>query len=100
MKPSKKEIALARIEILIKNAISNSRTNNDLAQKQAALAKRIGTKYSLKLPYEIRLNFCKKCKEFIPPGIGSKIRLGRTNVKSIRITCQFCGHTYRKIIAQ
>jgi len=100
MKLSKKQIAMERIQILIKNAISNSRKDHDLAQKQAALAKRIGTKYRIKLPYEIRLNFCKKCKEFIPPGVGSKIRLGRTNVKSIRITCHFCGHTYRKIIAQ
>ena len=100
MKLSKKQIALERIQILIKHASSNYRENYDLAQRQAALAKRIGTKYRIKLPYEIRLNFCKKCKQFIPPGIGSKIRFGRTNVKSIRITCHFCGHTYRKIIAQ
>ena len=91
---------MERIKILIKNAISNSTENYDLAQKQAALAKRIGTKYRLKLPYEIRQNFCKKCKQFIPPGVGSKIRLGRASVKSIRITCHFCGHTYRKIIVQ
>ena len=90
---------MERIQILIQNAISNSQKNYDLAQKQAALAKRIGSKYRLKLPYEIRINFCKKCKQFIPPGIGSKIRLGRASVKSVRITCYFCGHTYRKIIA-
>jgi|TARA_B100000029_G_scaffold484061_1_gene535857 ribonuclease P protein subunit RPR2 len=100
MKLSKKQIATERIQILITNAISNSKENYDLAQKQAALAKRLGMRYRIKLPYEIRLNFCKKCKQFIPPGIGSKIRIGRSNVKSIRITCYFCGHTYRKIIAQ
>jgi len=100
MKLAKKQMAMKRIELLINTAISNSRKNHDLAQKQAELAKRIGAKYRIKLPYEIRLNFCKKCKQFIPPGIGSKIRLGRTNIKSVRITCNFCGHTYRKIIAQ
>ena len=49
MKLSKKQIAMERIQILIKNAISNSRKDHNLAQKQAALAKRIGTKYRIKL---------------------------------------------------
>ncbi|MBT7359134.1 MAG: RNase P subunit, partial [Thaumarchaeota archaeon] len=44
-------------------------------------------------------SFCKKCKKFIPPGIASKIRLG-SKPKSIRITCSYCNHTYRKIISQ
>jgi ribonuclease P protein subunit RPR2 len=26
--------------------------------------------------------------------------LGRSSVKSIRISCNLCGHTYRKIISQ
>ena len=43
---------------------------------------------------------CKKCKKFIVPSISSKVRIGRSNVKSIRITCNFCNHTYRKLIDQ
>ncbi|MBT4454569.1 MAG: RNase P subunit, partial [Candidatus Nitrosopelagicus sp.] len=39
------------------------------------------------------------CKKFIAPGIASKIRLG-SKPKSIRITCTYCNHTYRKIISQ
>jgi len=52
------------------------------------------------MPYELRINFCKQCKNFIAPGINSRIRLGRTPLKAIRITCNFCEHTYRKVIAQ
>ena len=100
MKYNKKLIALERMEILIKNAISNARNDPILAQRQALIAKKISTRYRIAMPYEMKISFCKKCKSFIAPGINSKIRLGRSNVKSIRITCGYCSHTYRKIIAQ
>lgn len=98
MKPALRQIALERMQILIKNAISNARTNPKLAQRQASLAKKLSTKYRIRMPYEIRINFCKKCKKFIAPGVNARFRMGRSSVKSIRITCGFCNHTYRKII--
>lgn len=100
MKPILKEIAIERMEILIHNAISNARTNPELSQRQALLARKISMRHKVRMPYELRMVFCKKCKSFIAPGLNSKIRLGRTSVKSIRITCNLCGHTYRKIIPQ
>jgi ribonuclease P protein subunit RPR2 len=100
VKQAKKKIALERIYVLINSAISNARSNPDLAQRQASLARRISTHHRIKMPYELRINFCKKCKNFIAPGINSRIRLGRTSLKSIRITCNFCENTYRKVIAQ
>lgn len=36
--------------------------------------------------------------KFIAPGINSRVRLGRGKIKSIRITCCFCEHTYRKLL--
>jgi|TARA_B100000745_G_scaffold57878_1_gene34296 ribonuclease P protein subunit RPR2 len=100
MNPSRKKIALERMYILVKIAISNARSDPNLAEKQANLARRISTRYRIRMPYELRINFCKKCKKFIVPGINSRIRVGRTPLKSIRITCNFCEHTYRKVIAQ
>lgn len=100
MKPAKEKIAVERMQILIKNAINNVRTDPKLSQRQASLARKISMKYKIRMPYELRMTFCKKCKLFMVPGLNSRIRLGRASVKSIRITCNFCGHTYRKIIAQ
>ena len=100
MKPRTQDIALERMQILIKNAISNARIYPKLSQRQACLAKKISTKYRIKMPYELRMNFCKKCKCFIASGINSRIRIGRSSLKCIRITCNFCGHTFRKVIAQ
>ena len=99
MKNSKKQIAIRRMEILFNNALSNVKSNPRLAEKQAEIAKKISTKFKISMPFEIRSSFCKKCKKFIPPGIASKIRLG-SKPKSIRVTCSYCNHTYRKIISQ
>ena len=90
---------MERMQILIDNAISNARTDPELSQRQASIARRISSKYKIRMPYDLRIVFCKKCKSFIAPGLNSRIRLGRTSVKSIRISCNFCGHTYRKLIS-
>ena len=100
MKPAAKKIAMERMHILIETAILNARTDPKLSQRQALLARRISTRHKIRMPYELRISFCKNCKSFIAPGINSKIRLGRSSIKSIRISCNFCGHTYRKIIPQ
>jgi len=93
------KIAMERMQILVDNAIANARADPELSQRQASIARRISTKYKIRMPYFLRMVFCKKCKSFIAPGINSRIRLGRTSVKSIRISCNLCGHTYRKIIS-
>lgn len=98
MKPAVKKIAIERMHILIDNAISNVKINPILSQRQALLAQKISQRHKIRMPYELRIVFCKKCKSFISPGSQSRIRLGRTPLKSIRISCQLCGHTYRKII--
>ena len=100
MKPGIKEIVIERMEILTRNAISNVKTNPQLSRRQALLARKTSMRHKVQMPYDLRIMFCKKCKSFIAPGIDSKIRIGRASVKSIRISCNFCSHTYRKIIAQ
>ncbi|MEM2855913.1 MAG: hypothetical protein QW416_02275 [Candidatus Nitrosocaldaceae archaeon] len=93
-----KDLATHRIEIIIKNSLESARYDLKLAQMQAMIAKRISMRYRVRLPYEIRQLFCKKCKRFIVPGINARVRIGRSNIKAIRITCLECNHIYRKII--
>ena len=100
MKSAVRKIIMERMQILIENAISNAKTNPKLSQRQALLARRISSRYKIRMPYHLRMVFCKKCKSFIAPGINSRIRLGRVSIKSIRISCNLCGHTYRKILPQ
>ena len=98
MKKPQKDLALQRIELLVRNALETAKSDPELAQKQAMLAKKISTKFRVRLPYEIRQLYCKKCKTFIVPGINARVRIGRTNVKAVRITCLKCGHIYRRPI--
>lgn len=88
------------MRILIGIAASNARDNPELSQRQAMLARRISTRHKIRMPYDVRMTFCRKCKSFIAPGIHARIRTGRSAAKAIRITCRFCGHTCRKIIPQ
>ena len=90
---------MERMQILIENAITNAKTNPKLSQRQAYIARRISTRHKIRMPYDLRMIFCKKCKSFIAPGINSRIRLGRTYIKSIRRAGNLGGHTYRKIIS-
>ncbi|MFY3741138.1 MAG: ribonuclease P protein subunit RPR2 [Candidatus Nitrosomirales archaeon] len=98
MKKSQKDLAMQRIEILVQNALESVKSDAELAQKQAMLAKKISNKFRVRLPYEIRQLYCKKCKRFIVPSIDARVRIGRSSVKAVRITCLRCGHVYRKII--
>lgn len=94
------KMGLQRMRVLLDLAVSNARTDPVLSRRQAALARRIATRYRIRMPYELRLMFCKKCKSFIAPGAGSRVRLGRSQVRSVRVTCLFCGHIYHKIMPQ
>jgi ribonuclease P protein subunit RPR2 len=92
-------IATERIEILIDNALREINDNEKLSQSYAKLALIIAMRVRIRMPYLIRQLFCRKCKQFIVPGVDSRVRIGRTKVKCIRITCRKCNHVYRKIIA-
>ncbi|MBA3976928.1 MAG: RNase P subunit [Nitrosopumilus sp.] len=90
-----KQLALQRVCDLLDNALH---TPDYFTIEHIDTAKKIITKYRLKMPFEYKMLFCKNCKRFIVPGKDSRIRIGKSRVKALRITCKICGHTYRKII--
>ncbi|HJS68142.1 MAG TPA: RNase P subunit [Nitrososphaera sp.] len=93
-----KEVARERIDILVKSALKEK--DEALAARQAHQAKKIAMRFRVRLPYEARQLYCKKCKAFIVPGRGSRVRVGRAKTRAVRITCLRCGHTYRRILAE
>jgi ribonuclease P protein subunit RPR2 len=64
-----------------------------LAEKQALNAKKLRLRSRVRSPYELKLFFCKKCKEFSPPPDYSTVRV-RNGWLVIR--CSRCGGVYRK----
>jgi ribonuclease P protein subunit RPR2 len=95
-----RNIAKERIYLLIDHARKEAIHDEMLANDQARLAKKIAMRMRIRLPYEIRQLFCKGCKQFILPGLGSRVRTGRSRLKAIRITCLKCGHVYHKVITR
>jgi ribonuclease P protein subunit RPR2 len=93
-----REIAKERVRLLVDHALREALYDDILANYQAKLARKIAMRMRLRLPYEIRQLYCKRCKEFILPGISSRIRIGRSRLRAIRITCLKCGHIYHKVL--
>ena len=91
-----KELAEERVRLLVDHAIKEQ--SPERADRQARVAREIAMHFRLRLPYEIRQLYCKKCKQMIIPGRSSRVRLGRSNGKAVRITCLKCGHVYRKVL--
>ncbi|MGN6348393.1 MAG: RNase P subunit [Candidatus Nitrosocosmicus sp.] len=92
---NKKSIALKKAITLIDAALYSQ---SIFADDYIKTAKKIISKYKIKIPFEYRILFCKHCKKFIIPGKNARIRIGRSTIKALRITCNRCGYTYRKII--
>jgi ribonuclease P protein subunit RPR2 len=65
----------------------------ELAERQARDALKLRLRARVKPPYELKLFFCKKCKEFAPPPASSTVRV-RNGWLVIR--CKECGGVYRK----
>ena len=93
-----RRIAAERMRVLLYEAASNALADPPLAARQAAAARRMAMRHRVRIPYELRACFCKRCKSFAPPGSGSRVRIGRSAVRALRITCLTCGHTYRRIL--
>jgi ribonuclease P protein subunit RPR2 len=91
-----KQIAREHIDVLVEHALHEK--DDSLAAKQARQAKKIAMHLRIRLPYEIRQLYCKRCKAFIIPGRTARVRMGRAKTRAVRITCLKCDHTYRKIL--
>ena len=90
--------ALERMDALVSSAVLNARADPALAACQAATARAISTRLRVRMPYGLRMVFCRRCKSFAAPGPGARVRIGRSQVRAVRITCLLCGHTYRRVI--
>lgn len=63
-----KKIAEERIEILFREAEKMSKANRlEFAKRYILLARKIGMRYNVKMPRDLRGKFCRKCHSFLAP---------------------------------
>jgi ribonuclease P protein subunit RPR2 len=89
-----RQIALQRIQSLFELAKQSIREEPELAQRYAAIARRIAMRIRLRLPTEYRRMICRHCKSFIYPGVNCRVRIQERREPHMVITCLVCGkHT-------
>ena len=87
-----RDIALERIQYLFSAASNAYSQDPELSNRYAFLARRVGMRYRVSLPSELKRKICKKCNSFLVPGANCRVRLSEG---SIIITCLNCGNVKR-----
>ncbi|MEA3558905.1 MAG: ribonuclease P protein component 4 [Candidatus Thermoplasmatota archaeon] len=92
-RPLAREAAKERIETLYELSFKMTRSGElDLARRYIELARKIGMRYTVRIPSRLKRMSCKGCSTPLLPDITARIRVraGRTI-----ITCLECGHISR-----
>ncbi len=84
--------AIERISGLFDLADSAFLERPDLSNKYVGLARKISMRYKVRIPSNLKRNFCKHCHHFIMKGKNCRIRIGDGKVT---YTCLDCGKFMR-----
>lgn len=87
-----REIALGRIKYLFSEASDVYVVDPGLSDRYASLAQKIGMRYRVSLPSELKRKICKNCGSFLVPGGNCRVRLDN---ETIIITCTKCSSIKR-----
>jgi len=85
-------IARERIQILFDLAEKEFRKHPERSKRYVELARKMGLRYNIRLPKELKKKFCKNCGTLLKPGLTSEIRIRN---KTLTIRCKICNKIYR-----
>ncbi|MGC9132083.1 MAG: ribonuclease P protein component 4 [Candidatus Micrarchaeia archaeon] len=91
-----KSIAFERIKILFKEAKAIAKENKELSKKYVMRIFAIAKHYKIRLPKEIKIAICKKCKNILIPGFNASIRLTHKGYIAIKCECGEEKHIFLK----
>ncbi|MBW3016084.1 ribonuclease P [Candidatus Woesearchaeota archaeon] len=83
-----KASARAKIVALFEQAASSPRT----AKKNVALARKLSSKFKVRIPLPWKRRYCRGCNAFFVPGKNCRIR---TRDKRLVMSCLECGYVRR-----
>ena len=90
-----KEIAIERINYLFNIADREYSDNPGRSDRYVSLAKKIGMRYRVSIPSELKKRMCKGCGSFLTPGGNCRVRL---KGGFLLITCIKCGRMQRYLL--
>ncbi|MFO8051001.1 MAG: ribonuclease P protein component 4 [Thermoplasmatota archaeon] len=92
-RPLAREAALERIETLYGLSFNMAKAGElALARRYLTLARKIGMRYTVRIPSRLKRSTCKRCRAPLLPDMTSRIRI-RAGKKVV--TCLECGNIMR-----
>src|SRR3990170_264033 len=92
-KGQERRIAAERIEALFRLAEKEAhKANFARADRYVALARKIGMRYTVRLPSEFKRRFCRQCHAYLLPPKTARVRIGGSRIVT---TCLKCGTVMR-----
>lgn len=88
-------IAEERVEILFSLARKEFAKKPERSRRYVELARKIGMRYKVRFPEQMKGGFCKKCSALMVPGKTLQTRID-SEAKSVIIKCRDCNYSYRK----
>jgi len=94
-KKEQQELALERMERLMKLAFEESRSGEEeLSRRHVKLAKAVGMRYNVRMPLEFRGKYCKSCSVyFTPENVKARVN---SKEKKLEVKCLSCGGVMRR----
>lgn len=87
------KIAKERIKRLFELAEKHFKSNPSIAKRYVTLARKIATRTNTRIPPKLKAKFCKKCFNYMKPGVNQRVR---TKKGKIVRTCLICEKSTRK----
>jgi len=88
-----KDMAYERMHLLFELADHEFKTHPELSNRYVGLARRIGMRYRLRMPPELKRRICKHCHVYLVQGATARTRLQGTHITT---TCTVCGKQMRQ----
>ncbi len=88
-----KDLAFQRILLLFKLAGEEFRTHPERSNRYVQLARRIGMRYRVRMPPEVKTRICRYCHSYLVQGATARTRLQGTHIAT---TCLVCGKQMRR----
>lgn len=79
------------------NLALDPKTPIELADKYIALIRKISMRTRIRLPRDIKIFICRRCKRVLRPGFTAIYRVRSRPKKAISVKCLRCGYTHRYI---
>jgi ribonuclease P protein subunit RPR2 len=88
------KIAKERIQILFDLAEKEFKKHPERSKRYVELARKIGLRYNIRFPKELKRKFCKNCNSLLIPGYSSQVRI-KSEKKVLEVKCLNCKKIYR-----